>query len=234
MKKLKSMSAWVMSVFCLTAVLSCSKDEDVAPDDETLPGNVEQLFLMLDYETGYGGYIYPVYNPYVFFNDGRYVKEPKIPVEELNLDALTSEEAYSWGTWKREEDQVFLTDRNGEEWDYEWPGEPAFAATKGESIAGAFSSISGGGNLAVGGDIGVISYSSMTFTADGWFTNEQLGGGSGSSHSAYAELTTAGRYELDGYTITLRFNNGDTKRFFFCYYGADKRVFRIAGRTYTE
>lgn len=175
MNKLKSASAQLMSALCLMAVLSCSKDEGAVPGDDTLPGNVEQLFLMLDYEAGYGGYVYPVYNPYVFFRDGRYVKEPKIPVDELNGDTPTSEEAYSWGTWKREGDKVFLTDRSGKEWEYKWPGEPAFAATKGESIAGAFSSISGGGNLPVGGDIGVISYSSMTFTADGWFTNEQLG-----------------------------------------------------------
>ena len=86
----------------------------------------------------------------------------------------------------------------------------------------------------MGGAVGVISYSSMTFTSDGWFTNEKLGGGHGSNHSAYSHQTTAGKYELDGYTITLKFNNGDTKRFFFCFYGEDKEVFRLSGRTYTD
>ena len=208
---------------------SCKKDSV----GDNLGSNVERIALLLDYEAGYGGYIYPVHNPYVFFKDGKYVKEPKIPINELTLDNLDTDQAVNWGTWKRTGD-VVLTDRRGEDWEKEWPGAPAFAARKGESLNGAFSSISGGGNLAVGGSVGVISYSSMTFTPDGWFTNERLGGGHGSNHSAYAEQTTAGRYELDGYAITLKFNNGDTKRFFFCYYGEDKRVFRLSGRTYSD
>src|SRR5690606_39913258 len=70
--------------------------------------------------------------------------------------------------------------------------------------------------------------SSDLFTSDGWFTNERLSAGTGSDHSAYAQQTSAGRYELNGYSIILKFNNGDTKRFFFCYYGQDKDVFRLS------
>ncbi|MFB2119051.1 hypothetical protein [Parapedobacter sp. 2B3] len=222
-------AAWGVALF---AMFSCSCEKD--PATPGLGSNVERISLLLDYEAGYGGYVYPVHNPYVFFKDGRYVKEPKIPVNELNLDALTTEQAVNWGTWKRSGSDVILTNRDGDDSEKEWPGAQAFAAKKGESLSGAFGSISGGGNLAVGGTVGVISYSSMTFTPDGWFTNEKLGGGTNSDHSAFSRQTSAGRYELDGYTITLNFNNGDTKRFFFCYYGEDKQVFRLSGRTYTN
>lgn len=219
-----------MVIALLFLGIACKK-EPVAPG---LGSNVESLSLLLDYEAGYGGYVYPVHNPYVFFKDGKYVKEPKVPVEELDLDALTTEQAVSWGTWESNGDKVNLVDRRNEDWEKDWPGAPAFPAKKGESLSGAFGSISGGGNLAVGGTVGVIAYSSMTFTPDGWFTNEKLSGGTNSDHAAFSRQTSAGRYELDGYMITLKFNNGDTKRFFFCYYGTDKEVFRLSGRTYTN
>lgn len=220
----------IVSSLLLFFTLSCKKDSI----DGNLDSNVERLSLLLDYETGYGGYIYPVYNPYVFFKDGTYVKEPKIPINELNLESITTDHAVSWGSWQRTGSKVTLTDRRSQNWEKDWPGAPGFPTKKGESLNGAFSSLSGGGSLAVGGSVGTISYASMTFTSDGWFTNEQLGAGTASNHTAFSQQTTAGRYELEGYAITLRFNNGDTKRFFFCYYGDDKRVFRLAGRTYTD
>src|SRR5690606_2419851 len=161
--------------------IACTKDS-ITPE---LGSNVERLSLLIDYEAGYGGYIYPVHNPYVFFKDGRYVKEPKDPVDELNLDVLTTDDAVTWGNWKRKGNKVTLTDRNNSDWEKEWPGARAFPAAKGESVSGSFSTLSGGGNLAVGGSIGVISYGSMTFTSDGWFTNERLGGGHSSNHSAF-------------------------------------------------
>ncbi len=222
-------TVWSLTLLLVLGI-SCKKDS-IEPG---LGSNVERLSLMLDYEAGYGGYIYPVHNPYVFFKDGKYVKEPKIPVDELNMDALTTDQAGNWGTWERNGDRVFLTNRNGDQSDKEWPSSPAFPAKKGETIAGSYKTLSGGGTLAVGGSVGVLSYGNMTFTSDGWFTNEQLGVGTGSGHVAYSRATTAGRYELDGYAITLKFNSGDTKRFFFCYYGDDKRVFRVSGRTYVD
>lgn len=219
---------WLVIVLLLSA--SCKKD----PLDEALGSNVERVSLLLDYEAGYGGFVYPVHNPYVFFKDGTFVKEPKIPVDELNIETITTEQAVNWGTWRRAGDKVVLTNRDDDESEKEWPGAQAYAAGRGDALEGAFSSISGGGNLAIGGTIGVLAYSRMTFTADGWFTTENIGSGHGSNHVAFARQTTAGKYTLDGYTITLTFNNGDSRRFFFCYYGEDKRVFRVSGRTYTD
>ncbi len=221
---------YIIMAASLTLLSAACKKESM---EGQLGDNVERISLLLDYEAGYGGYVYPVHNPYVFFKDGRYVKEPKIPVDALALDALSTDHAVNWGTWKRAGSKVQLVDRRSEDWEKEWPGAPAFPAKARESLSGSFSSISGGGNLAVGGTVGVIAYSNLTFTPDGWFTNEKLGGGTGSDHAAFSRQTTAGRYTLAGYTITLAFNNGDTKRFFFCYYGEDKRVFRVSGRTYT-
>lgn len=223
----------IAMVFMLLGMnTSCKKDKD-QPDNSTTQ-NVERIALLLDYEAGYGGYIYPVYNPYVFFKNGTVVKSPYIPVDEINTGAVTKEVAANSGTWKQTGDKVNITWHNGDSSEKEWPGNNSIAAGKDEKLQGAFGSISGGGDLAVGGSVGILSYSKMSFTSDGWFTNEKVAGGGNSSVTAYSKLTTAGKYNIDGYTLTLRFNNGDVKRLFFCFYGNDKKVFRIAGRSYTK
>lgn len=221
-----------MTVILLATGASCKKESI----DGDLGGNVERVSLLLDYEAGYGGYIYPVYNPYVFFKNGMVVKEPKIPIEELNLDSLTKDQAGRWGTWVANGDKVTITYSNGDDTEKDWPGQEAYPATKGDNQDGSFSSISGGGDLAFGGDIGILSYSSMSFTSDGWYTTESIGGVNSSNLAAYHTETTSGRYSFDGgHRVTLIANNGQTKRFFFCWYSKDRDgVFRLGGRTFTE
>lgn len=213
-------------------IFACEKE----PLEGQLGENVERISLLVDYEAGYGGYIYPVYNPYVFFKDGTVVKEPKVPIEELNLNALTTDQAVRWGTWQRAGDKVQITYSNGNNSEKEWPGNVAYPAKAGETQHGRFSSMSGGGNLAFGGDVGILNYSSMSFTSDGWYTTERISGGNSSNHTAYHTSTTSGRYSFDGgHSITLRANNGETKRFFFCWYSQEgERVFRLGGRTFVK
>jgi len=213
----------------LTAFNSCKKD------DTSLPDHVERITLITDYEMGYGGYYYYVYKPWVFFKDGTFVKEPRIPIGELDVSMLNTDVATNWGTWERAGDKVNLTYRNGDTGTKDWPGIEATAARKGETLDGQFSSISGGGNLAWGGDIGILSYSRMSFTSDGWYTTERISGSNSSSHAAYHTNTTSGKYRFDGdYSITLTANNGQSKRFFFCWFSNAERHFRLAGRTFSR
>lgn len=216
-------------VAILVLVGSCKKE------DWDLPDNVERITLITDYEMGYGGYYYNIYKPWVFFRDGTFVKEPRVPIDELDFATLNTDLATNWGTWERVGDKVSLTYRNGSTGTKDWPGIQATAARNGEALDGVFSSISGGGNLAWGGNIGILSYSRMAFTADGWYTTERISGSNSSSHTAYQTSTTSGRYRLDGdYSITLTANNGDTKRFFFCWFSHAERHFRLAGRTFSR
>lgn len=228
----------ILILFLALTIVACKKGEgsDIEPDDNS-DSNIERIALLVDYESGYGGYIYPVYNPYVFFKNGMLVKEPKIPVGELNLEALDTDQATDWGTWKLAGDKVQITYADGDTSEKEWPGSDAYPAKNGETLNGSFSSISGGGTLAFGGDIGVVSYSSMSFTPDGWYTTESVGGGSSSSSSAYHTSTTSGKYTIDGeYQITLTANNGQVSHFFFCWYSenGEDGVFRLGGRTFVE
>ncbi len=226
-------------VLLLLTIFAC-KESEVEP---VIPDNVERISLVLDYEAGFGGYVYPVYNPYVFFRDNMVVKEPKVPIEELNLEALTTDQASRWGTWTQSGELFNITWSNGSTSEKSTSQiHPAYPALKGEALNGYYASFEGGGNIAFGGSVGIVALSSFTFTADGRFTNEKLGGGSSSNSAAFNKQNTAGTYILDDYAIELLYNSGDSKKLFFCFYSSaedrqlepDEIVFRIAGRAYVS
>ena len=201
--------------------------------------NVERISLLVDYESGYGGSIYPVYNPYVFFRDGTVAKEPKVAVDELNRKARSKEDAARWGTWKRSGGKVVITwdgvNRRGkkETKEADWPGFPAHAAGRNETLEGTWSSTGGGGNIAFGGSVGILTSKGFTFTSDGRFTTENVASGSAPNITTFSKKNTAGKYKISGNVIELTFNSGDSRRLFFCYLGKDKKVIRIGGSNFT-
>lgn len=231
MKNTKFHLIIAMAAFMLWGIFtSCKKEEtNKAPAE-----GVMRIALLLDYEMGYGGYIYPAYNPYIFFKNGVVVKEPYIPVDEINTGNVSKDVGGNWGTWKQNGDKMDIVWHDGKTSEKDWPGNDTITAGSNEKIQGSFISISGNGNLSIGGDVGVLSSGRMSFTSDGWFTNEKVNGGGTSEVTSYSKLTTAGKYKIDGYKITLTFNNGVVKNLFFCFYGKDKKVFSIAGDSYSE
>lgn len=203
---------------------------------------LERVALLVDYESGYGGAIYPVHNPYVFFSNGTVVKEPKRALDELNHGARSRDDG-RWGQWQQVGNKVKITwdqrDRKGkvDTSEKDWPGPSGVPAATNEKLNGTWSTIGGGGNLALGGSTGVVTSGRFTFSPDGRFTTERMAGGSTTtetgSNSSYASRNGAGTYQLDGYTLNLKFNNGERKRVFFCYLDKSKSSFRIGGSNYT-
>lgn len=114
-----------------------------------------------------------------------------------------------------------------------WPGSPAYAAGRNEKLDGSWTTIGGGGNIAIGGSVGIMTSNRFTFSPDGRFTTESASGTSAPNIATSSKKNNAGRYTIDGYTIKLDFDNGDSKKLFFCFYGKDKTVLRIAGSNYT-
>lgn len=200
---------------------------------------VQRVALMLDYETGYGGYVYPVYNPYVFFRDGTVIKNPKVAIESLDKKARDKSQG-RWGKWRNAGNKVQIiwdgVGRNGKPQTSEkdWKSPEAYSAGRGETLNGSWSSMSGGGNIAFGGNFGSFSLKNFTFRSDGRFTTEKTGGASDTNMTVYSKNDSAGKYSLNGYTLTLHFNNGKTTQLFFCYLGKDRDVFNIAGNNYTS
>lgn len=209
-------------------------------------GSGDRVVLMLDYESGFGGAVYPVYNPYVFFADGSVVKAPKPALADLDRSARNPDQG-RWGRWQLVGEKVQITwdqrNRRGEVQtsEQDWPGLDAVPAARNERLEGSWRSLGGGGNLAMGGTVGIVNTSRFTFAADGRFTTERLSGGgsstdfagSSASNSAFARRDSAGTYALDGHTLNLHFNNGESRRLFFCFLGKDRKTLRIGGSNYT-
>jgi hypothetical protein len=197
------------------------------------PQDISSVIMHLEYESGVGGGIYPVYNPYILFKDGTIYDEPNT----LDLAASKRNDPKKWGVWKLEAGLLKIT----------WNAKPAkdrfsewkkdsyknvSPAKKGETISGSFKTISGGGNTAMGGDVMIVMSNTITFNSRGQFTLAKVSGGSTSTVSSYYKGKDAGTYILDGYTIELKLNSGKIERKFFYFYPDDRKYFGIGSSVY--
>jgi hypothetical protein len=195
--------------------------------------DISSVIMHLEYESGVGGGIYPVYNPYILFKDGTVYSEPN----NLDIAASKRNEPKKWGVWKLEGGLLRIT-WNAKPDKYkrdEWKRDSyknVSPAKKGEIISGSFKTISGGGNTALGGDVMIVSSNTITFNAQGQFTLAKVSGGSTSTVTSYYNGKDAGTYTLDGYTIELRFNSGRIERKFFYFYPGDQKYFGIGSSVY--
>jgi len=151
----------------------------------------------------------------------------KISVNKIQVEGIL-------GTYKRNGNNLAILLHDGKTAEKTWPGQEAFMAGNNEKLHGVFESFSGGGNLLLGGSVGSLSYSTMSFTQDGWFVNKKVLDINDSHNVAYSESAAAGRYIIDGYKITLTLNNGFVKTTLFCFYAKNKTTFRLSGRTFKE
>jgi hypothetical protein len=212
---------------------SCQKDQEspVTTSIQEVPG-AEAIYLHEEYEMGVGGYMYVVYNPYLVFKDGSIYKNLATNIDKLHIEQSRQQEAEEWGTWQKKGKDIVIAWKDGDQ--DTWEEESWFIANPasgGETIKGDYHSISGGGNIAFGGSMMTFSSTNISFNGNK-FTFESTGGGSSDAVSSYASQTKAGTYELNGYSITLRFNNGVVEKKFFYFYPDSKDVFGIGTRYY--
>ncbi len=195
--------------------------------------DISSVIMHLEYESGVGGAIYPVYNPYILFKDGTIYSEPNT----LDLVASRRNDPKKWGVWKLEGGLLKIT-WNAKPAKYkfsEWKKDSyknVSPAKKGETLSGSFKTISGGGNTALGGDVMIVNSNTITFNDQGQFTLAKVGGGSTSSVASYYKGQDAGTFTLDGYSIELKFNSGKTERKFFYFYPDNRKYFGIGSSVY--
>ncbi|MBC8138365.1 MAG: hypothetical protein H8F28_21005, partial [Fibrella sp.] len=94
---------------------------------------------------------------------------------------------------------------------------PLPAAKPGERLTGFYSSISGGGNTALGGSTMVVVTDDITFLPNGRFKAGRFAGGMSDQVTATSESATDGTYVLDGYTLTLKYRDGRVERKAFAF-----------------
>jgi hypothetical protein len=204
------------------------------------PSQIEGIYMNLTYQSGVGGYIYPVYEPVLFLKDGTYWDGMNIPPADLDIAASRQGEPRRWGHWKRVGNKFQLQDEKGK-WDDPKEMQEAKPGASGEKLNGTFTTIGGGGNVAFGGGTMVAYVNSFTFLPNGHFKAGKFAGGSSNEPtspvgvSTYSKSESDGTYTIDGYTLTLRFKDGRVERRAFSFMDPkDKDAIYLNGSAYLK
>ncbi|OQP60939.1 hypothetical protein A3860_04200 [Niastella vici] len=201
---------------------------------------IKGVVINLEYSYGVGGAVESEYMPYLLLNDGSLYSNPVVSPYEFDVALSKQREPKKWGTWKLSGGAITVNwpARNKtERWEKNWFW--ARPAAGNEKIEGAFTSISGAGNTAIGGNVMTVSSKNILFNTFGRFALTGVGVGTNYTDysiatSAYSKKDEAGAYALNGYSIELRFNNGTTMRRAFYFYPKDKAHFGIGNHVYIQ
>jgi hypothetical protein len=147
-------------------------------------------------------------------SDGTFIRNPKHGLDPVNIAAEKNDNAENVGTYKTEGDKLKITWDNGKT--DEWTTE----REKGEMVAmdGGLVSVPDkfGANEKIEGQFAATAFSpgfsnvqTMVFKKDGSFALTNSNAVSTEVTSAYGESTQKGKYELNGNTIHLKFDNGN-------------------------
>jgi hypothetical protein len=206
-----------------TPVRSNGKPIQAVKARGTLKSNqITGVFLNESYTTGVGGMMIIQYDPILLLKDGSARRDLEIPPIDVNLAQDKAAHRADWGRWTRQGSKIKVKWSDGES-DEVKASFKTRPAKPGETLKRAYSSMGGGGNTAMGGDVMTFYSNSYSFRGDGNFALAKSGGGSSSSISAGSSSKNGGRYRLDGHALTLRFNDGKVVRKLFYFYPNDNK-----------
>jgi len=211
-----------------------------APGAGVKPSQIEGVFAHTTMQAGVGGGFYMVYEPLLALKDGTYYEDLDVPPSDLNATVSRQLRPKAWGKWRRKSGGGYetLTSRGWES--ARWIG-PYAPVAPGTPLSGSFSHIGGGGNTAYGGGTMIAAVNSFNFHPNGRFEGGSTASvsshepGSGTSVVADSNRSNAGTYKLDGYVLTLRYNDGRVDRRSFVWMDEKKRdAFYLNGSAYLQ
>lgn len=173
------------------------------------------IYMRLAPQMGYGGMMTMDYVPAVVFKDGTFYEDFDVPLADFDVAAARRERPNAWGKWRKQGGVTqVLSEKRGwekEEWLGPFPG-----AKPGETLSGRYFSFSGGGNTAMGGGTAYGVESDIRFSRDGRFTTGRattLSSGTADVQIlANNRSRSQGTYTLNGYTLTLKYDDGTVVR----------------------
>lgn len=222
-----------------TATVKKSTTPTTAPGQGLKPSDIRGIVINAESGIGVGGMVIIEYRPYLLLQNGSVYRYPTVAPYDLDVAASKIAEPSKWGTWKLEGKTLVVTlPKKGimktERWDDDWFW--AKAPNPNEKLKGDYETISGGGNTAMGGNTMIFSSSNIKFNDKGQFTMQKAAGGSNTdfdvSTSAYSNSNAAGTYKLNGYSIEMRYNNGQVVRKLFYFYPDSRTTFGIGDDAY--
>jgi hypothetical protein len=215
------------------------KTPTTAPGQGLKPSEIKGIVINAESGVGVGGMVTIEYRPYLLLQNGSIYRYPIVAPYDLDVAASKTAEPNKWGTWKMEGKTLVVTlPEKGvmktERWDSDWFWAKAPVAN--EKIKGAYMTIGGGGNTAMGGNTMIVYSTNLTFNDKGQFIMKKTGGGTNTdfdvSSSAYSNSNAAGTYKLNGYSIEMQYNNGQVLRKLFYFYPDSRTTFGIGDDAY--
>jgi hypothetical protein len=210
-----------------------------APGQGLKPADIKGVVINAESGVGVGGMVTIEYRPYLLLQNGTVYRYPTVAPYDLDVAASKTAEPNKWGTWKLEGKTLVVTlPEKGvmktERWTSEWFW--AKAPTANEKIKGAYMTIGGGGNTAMGGNTMIYYSSNINFNDKGQFIMKKSGGGTNTDFdvntTAYSNSNAAGTYKLNGYSIEMKYNNGQVVRKLFYFYPDSRTTFGIGDDAY--
>jgi hypothetical protein len=216
---------------CILLTTACAQN---ARSDKDLKGpQIDGIYIHLSYTLGYGGGVVMKYDPYLLLKDGTIYRNLLKPPKELDIEKSRQAEPKMWGRWQKSGNSIIVEWHDGkrETWDKHW--HIARPARKAERLKGRFSSMTGGGNTAMGGTFSIAVFNDYAFSDDGRFTRGGAVGATDTSLAAGGKTgESRGTYVIDDYTIELRLDNGKVERLVFYFYPDSDDVIGIGNKVF--
>jgi hypothetical protein len=206
----------ILPVLLLFFAISLVPPSARAADTAALLAEIDAFGFHSRMTMGVGGFLTTRIFPVVLFRNGDALLDVEGLADPDGLEAHRGAHAKDWTRWRRAagELQLEMPGRGGaREWrklhfQTTYPQLPA-----GFRLDGRYRSLKAVGNLAMGGGDAVTAYAEYVFTPDG---RVMRGGGVGSTSQAGDVSTVTagvapdrrGRYDIDGLTLRMRWDDG--------------------------
>ncbi|BDC47916.1 hypothetical protein F183_A02320 [Bryobacterales bacterium F-183] len=180
---------------------------------------IHGIYLHSESKLGVGGMVVLTYEAYVLLPDGTLTSDLSFyPKSESEVAKWRTSKPRTWGRWKQTGAELSIEwddpKRKPSQWKKWFVAKPG---DQGMTLTGAYRSMGGTGNSALGGNSTVAVWSTLDFASDGTVTT---GGGAGSYTAGPGDTSVATSsqrtpqrvpYAIDGFRISL---NGEAKWFY--------------------
>lgn len=192
--------------------------------EASLVAEIEAVVLSAKWSpSGVGGTVVANYRPAVLYRDGSYTTDG---------ERALARGAQIDGRWQREGRGYRLTEATKGRTTHieaKMRGRPA---EPGLTLTGNYRNLAGAG-LANSGVPMVTAFKSFEFAGDGTVRMGSGGGASSDDVVAHGKKSTAARYRLDGWTITLTYPDGRIEQRLFYFFPDSNRAIGVGGSTLT-
>jgi hypothetical protein len=181
---------------------------------------VSDVILRTSTKYGLGG-VYIANDVSVLYTNGDIYTNPSKPINKINITASKRQEPKKWRTWKKRGNVLYITDPRKKK-TYDWKKWfKVRSGSKDFKLSGKFNTSDSFGGASV------INASTVVFDKQGKFAWKTIKGGNTVWKPVFSKSNSSGTYQIDGLTITLRYNNGVEEQFFFGLYPKDNEHFVI-------